>query len=85
MPAYQSPKGVLYNLDKFVLYEVSTNTIQGPGINKSTSKLEAETENGKRSVIHAGTEEECKRELERIQTLLTLPLPVVVTGTINRS
>ena len=31
MPVYKSPEGVLYNLDKFVSYEVKTDGYQRSG------------------------------------------------------
>ena len=77
MPVYRSPIGVLYNLDNFVKYEVTTETVDGP-ISRSISKLIATTESKSSFVLFNGTKEECEQELYTIHRTLTLPVPVKV-------
>ena len=80
MAVYESPRGVLYNLDNFVSFNVDTSNVSGPGGNPSSSRLEAETATGHRVVIHSGSEEKCKEAWMDIRKLLRLPREVALSN-----
>ena len=79
MRAYQSPKGVLYNLDNFALFELTNSRITGPGIDENTWNLEAETTTGRRVVMHSGSGDDGQKECRREQSTINRELNRTVT------
>ena len=77
---YQSRRGVVYNLDKFISFEVRGNTASGPEGQRSEYSLVATTENNAEIILYSGThseaEKECNDEMLEIRRVLSKPLMV---------
>ena len=82
MPVYESPEGVLYNLDKFASYEVKTDGYQRSGEESPRWQLLAKTETDREVIIHSGNhreaEIECKKELDKIYQALSHRISISV-------
>ena len=82
MPVYKSPEGVLYNLDKFVSYEVKTDGYQRSGEDSPQWQLLAKTETDREVKIYSGShreaEIECRKELNEIYQALSRRISVSV-------
>ena len=77
---YQSRGGVVYNLDKFISFEVRGNTASGPEGQRSEYSLVATTENNAEIILYSGThseaEKECNDEMIEIRRVLLKPFLV---------
>ena len=82
MAVYKSPKGVLYNLDKFVSYEVKSDGYQRAGDDGALFKLVAQTETDREvpiySANHRDAEKRCNDELNEIHHILSERVSVAV-------
>ena len=82
MAVYKSPKGVLYNLDKFVSYEVKSDGYQRAGDDGALFKLVAQTETDREvpiySANHRDAKKRCNDELDEIRRILSLRASVSV-------
>ena len=83
MYLYESRDGIIFNLNKFVSFQVLNDNVEGPGADKSMWSLVAQTESGTEFVLylgdHAQAEEECKDELMRVQAILNQLTMVALT------
>ena len=73
MPVYRSPEGVLYNLDKFVSYEVTSDGYRST--DGALFKLVGQTETGSKVTIYSDksheSEVKCNTELAKIHESLS--------------
>ena len=65
MPVYKSSEGVLYNLDKFVSYEVKTDGYQRSGEDSPQWQLLAKTETDREVKIYLVTIVKLKLSVEK--------------------
>lgn len=77
MPVYKSPEGVVYNLDKFVLFEVKPSGYHGQRDAGPLCELVGKTETDDKVTIYsdksAESEAKCNAELDKICKELRKP------------
>ena len=82
MPVYKSPDGVLYNLDKFVSYEVKVGGYQRAGDDGPKCELVARTETDREvpiySANHQDAKKRCNDEFNEIRRILSQRVSVAV-------
>ncbi len=82
MPVYKSPDGILYNLEKFVSYEVKVSGYQSARDDGRKCELVARTETDREvpiySAQHQDAEKRCNDELDEIRRILSLRASVSV-------
>ena len=80
MRAYKSPEGVIYNLDNFISFQVTTSRRSGPVGELTSSKLVATTLTIESVVmLSSKNPEECEEALQVIYETLMKPLVVNLT------
>ena len=82
MPVYKSPDGVLYNLDKFVSYEVKVGGYQSARDDGPKCELVARTETDRKVPIYSAKHQDagkrCNDELNKIHRILSERVSVLL-------